>query len=189
MPHATPYVARVVVGLLRCWARFHFLAFLQNQPFQVPVRNITLGHMCCKLCTSSQELDKFFIKFYRVTIHRGPNPILGRRKETLSLGISSCCGTHYHFTAFIGLLYFCFSCLTRVSRTARRQMIWTRDFRSFLLIVQSLCTQTWLGECFIGMSIHDPVTPCIGDWLMANVRSMNRVSNKNRFVWRNLRST
>ena len=148
MPHATPYVARVVVGLLRCWARFHFLAFLQNQPFQVPVRNITLGHMCCKLCTSSQELDKFFIKFYRVTIHRGPNPIFGRRKETLSLGISSCCGTHYHFTAFIGLLYFCFSCLTRVSRTARRQMIWTRDFRSFLLIVQSLCTQTWLGECF-----------------------------------------
>ena len=39
---------------------------------------------------------------------------------------------------------------------------------------------------FIGMSIHDQVTPYIGDLLMVNMRSMNCVSNKNRFVWRNL---
>lgn len=36
---------------------------------------------------------------------------------------------------------------TLVSRTARRQMTWTRDCKSCSLIAPALFIQTWLGKC------------------------------------------
>ena len=126
------------------------------------------------------------MKSYRVTIHRGPSPILGPKKKKHFPRVFHRVVKHTNtFQLLLAYCIFCFSCLTRASRTARRQMIWTRDFRSFLPIVPSLCTQTWLGECFhwhvytwSGYSLHWRL------WLMANVRWIKKISDAS--VWRNL---
>ena len=88
-----------------------------------------------------------------------------QKKKTVSSGVFLCFVKHTNtLRHLLATIYFHFSCLIRVSRTARRQMIWTSDFRSFLPIVPSLCTQTWLGECFYWhVYIHDQVTPYIGN--------------------------
>ena len=170
-PDATPYNA--ICALSSCW----FLSLLSKVPFfgfsvksslYFPVRNITLEHMY----TSSQELDNFTCKILSCNNSSWSQPYSWTQKTKQFPWVFHRVVEHTNTLQFL-LAYciFCFSCLTRASRTARRQMIWTRDFRSFLPTVPSLCTQTWLGECFYrhvytlsGYSLYWRL------WLMANVR-------------------
>ncbi|CAH3182087.1 unnamed protein product [Porites lobata] len=39
------------------------------------------------------------------------------------------------------------NCSIRASKTARRQMAWTKSLRSFSRIAPTRCTPTWLGAC------------------------------------------
>ena len=138
-----------ICGLSSCL----FLSLLSKVPFfgfsvkwslQVPVRNVTLEHMF----TSSQELDKFAYEILSCNYSSWSEPHSWPQKKKHFSRVFHRVVKHTNtFQLLLAYCIFCFSCLTRASRTARRQMIWTRDFRSFLPIVPSLCTQTWLGEC------------------------------------------
>ena len=139
-----------IYGLSSCW----FLSLLSKVPFfgfsvksslQVPVRNITLEHVH----TSSQELDKSSYKILSCNNSSWSQPYTWTQKKKHFPRVIHRVVKHTNtLQLLLAYCIFCFSCLTRASRTARRQMIWTRGFRSFLPIVPSLCTQTWLGECF-----------------------------------------
>ena len=139
-----------ICGLSSC----SFLSLLSKVPFfgfsvksslQVPVRNITLEQMY----TSSQELNKFCYKILSCNNSSWSQPYSWtQKKKHFPRVFHRVVKDTNTLQLLLAYYIFGFSCLTRASKTARRQMIWTRDFRSFLLIVPSLCTQTWLGECF-----------------------------------------
>ena len=135
--------------------------------------------------TSSQELNKFCYKILSCNNSSWSQPYSWtQKKKHFPRVFHRVVKDTNTLQLLLAYYIFGFSCLTRASKTARRQMIWTRDFRSFLLIVPSLCTQTWLGECFYMIRLLRTL-----ETLANGKRALNELRIKKIWdasVWRNL---